>query len=299
MMRVLCRKALPLFLLITLSVWSANAIAAVTVELIGQVTDASGPRAGEFITGDTVRITIKVDEAVVDIKPDIKEGAYPPASLMELKTNFESAGHVFITKGGAGVYAGVTVYNDSTHPDQVFSDQLAYFGWDLISGSLDGDSLLAMEVGFTEYTDGIVPTMLVNDGIPTSLFSYRGDNYVFLKFDTDTDWTHIQFRECHLIDTDNNNLLDSCDSDNDNDGIPNSVDSCPNVYNPFPRDTDGDGIDDACDNDADGDGFTQGVDCNDYNANINPDVCDIRWDGVDQDCDGTDRLIGRPCYFRR
>lgn len=53
--------------------------------------------------------------------------------------------------------------------------------------------------------------------------------------------------------------------------------------------------------DFDGDGFfaeancgTQ-VDCNDLDASINPLACDIKGDGIDQDCDGVDRLTGKSC----
>ena len=53
--------------------------------------------------------------------------------------------------------------------------------------------------------------------------------------------------------------------------------------------------------DADGDGYpaeagcgTQ-VDCNDGDPGINPAACDIKRDGVDQDCDGSDRLKGKGC----
>jgi bacillopeptidase F len=53
--------------------------------------------------------------------------------------------------------------------------------------------------------------------------------------------------------------------------------------------------------DLDGDGFfaesvcSSQVDCNDLDAAINPAACDIKSDGIDQDCDGVDRTGGKPC----
>jgi hypothetical protein len=37
------------------------------------------------------------------------------------------------------------------------------------------------------------------------------------------------------------------------------------------------------------------VDCNDFDSSINPGACDVKGDGIDQDCDGQDRTRGRPC----
>lgn len=53
--------------------------------------------------------------------------------------------------------------------------------------------------------------------------------------------------------------------------------------------------------DSDGDGFFAEaecgtlIDCNDNEAGINPEACDIKGDGIDQDCDGVDRTKGKAC----
>ena len=52
-------------------------------------------------------------------------------------------------------------------------------------------------------------------------------------------------------DVDNDGILDNCDSeildDMDQDGIEDSIDNCPNIFNPDQSDIDGDGIGDVCD----------------------------------------------------
>jgi len=53
--------------------------------------------------------------------------------------------------------------------------------------------------------------------------------------------------------------------------------------------------------DADSDGFFAeagcgtALDCNATDAGINPDACDIKRDGIDQNCDGADRTKGKAC----
>ncbi len=58
--------------------------------------------------------------------------------------------------------------------------------------------------------------------------------------------------------------------DRDGDGVPNSVDNCPDTYNPLQTDTDGDGVGDVCDN---------------CPAVANADQLDIDGDGVGDLCD--------------
>ena len=48
--------------------------------------------------------------------------------------------------------------------------------------------------------------------------------------------------------------------DTDGDGVPDSIDNCPGVWNPDQADMDGNGIGDACDPDIDGDGILNEAD---------------------------------------
>ncbi len=97
----------------------------------------------------------------------------------------------------------------------------------------------------------------------------------------------------YRVDTDGDGLPDVCDSactskglfadpDIDNDGIPNTDDNCPLVFNPDQSDIDGDGVGDACDNDMDGDGVVNEID--NCPAVFNPDQAMSGTNGLGDAC---------------
>jgi len=89
-----------------------------------------------------------------------------------------------------------------------------------------------------------------------------------------------------MIDVDGDMIDDRCDDcmDVDQDGTCDDVDNCVGVYNPTQVDEDRDGYGNACDNDRDGDGYPANEDCDDWNAEVNPGVEEIKNNGRDDDC---------------
>jgi hypothetical protein len=93
-------------------------------------------------------------------------------------------------------------------------------------------------------------------------------------------------------DTDRDGLGDSCDPDDDQDGVPDGpkdapVDNCRTVPNPDQADADGDGFGDACPPvDSDGDGVTDPDDKCDYVAD--PAQRDLDGDDIGDLCDRDD-----------
>jgi len=79
--------------------------------------------------------------------------------------------------------------------------------------------------------------------------------------------------------------------DSDADGIPNQDDNCPLIANSDQADFNDDGIGDVCDTDADADGFIEPQDCNDNDPTIYPGAMETSYDGIDQNCDGSDATI--------
>jgi hypothetical protein len=86
-------------------------------------------------------------------------------------------------------------------------------------------------------------------------------------------------------DSDGDTLPDFCDPDDDDDGVPDTADNCPALFNPGQEDLDGDGAGDLCDPDADGDGYTHTRETlmasEPLDAGSTPEVCD----GFDNDGD--------------
>ena len=91
--------------------------------------------------------------------------------------------------------------------------------------------------------------------------------------------------------------------DPDGDGLSDSIDNCPSIYNPADMkldganpaqiDTDGDGTGDACDGDADGDGVLDSAPDN-CPWTPNPSQSDVDADGRGDDCDPEDGRPGQP-----
>ncbi len=85
------------------------------------------------------------------------------------------------------------------------------------------------------------------------------------------------------IDTDGDGMGDVCDSDDDGDGVGDDADVCPAAYDPEQTDSDGDGAGDACDEDADGDWVADAED--NCPGLYNPDQEDLDGDMIGDLCD--------------
>ena len=110
------------------------------------------------------------------------------------------------------------------------------------------------------------------------------------KKDVDKDGIEDTVDNCPTIfnptqsDIDKDGLGDACD-DSDSDGVFDNKDNCPFIVNPNQADIDKDGIGDMCD-DSDGDGILDVIDNCPFNSNINQNDNDN--DGIGDVCDSDD-----------
>jgi hypothetical protein len=80
-------------------------------------------------------------------------------------------------------------------------------------------------------------------------------------------------------------------ADNDNDGVHNSIDNCPAIANPGQEDFDGDNLGDACDSDDDNDGTPDTSDVCPLDATNSCAASDVDNDGVN---DKVDECVSNP-----
>ncbi len=108
--------------------------------------------------------------------------------------------------------------------------------------------------------------------------------------DDDNDGIPDTSDNCALIansdqaNADTDALGNACDPDDDNDTVVDAADNCPLVSNKPQTDTDTDGDGDACDADDDNDGSPDALDCKPLDATISPLVVEV-CNGKDDDCD--------------
>ncbi len=148
------------------------------------------------------------------------------------------------------------------------------------------------------------PFSIMDDNCSGEILSPGEICMVTVDFSCSSEGTYSDSFDVPSDDIDNDPVTISvegtCASDSDNDCIPDSIDNCPDDYNPNQKDLDNDSTGDVCDVDADGDGYEgdlgTGEDCDDSDASIHPGATET-CDDVNNDCDaGTDDGSGEPWY---
>lgn len=169
---------------------------------------------------------------------------------------------------------GTVIYEANENINNVGVNNFGDYYADPICFALPDLARFGDDVEYLDYTITLLDWEGVYDGPGTVITGSLSRNEVRANFDgpNNVNYEHIRFG-CDGTNTPPN--------DDDNDGVPNEDDNCPNMYNPDQEDSDGDGIGDACDEDNGGDDCETAIMFGDTELNDLPGVPANRWGWVE------------------
>ncbi len=199
--------------------------------------------------------------------------SFSAAQARALETMVDGGGRLVVSAdyGVSGAWA-----SDNTYVDNLMSSLGT--GLSLTGDVVDGTGCTnATTIASDQVTDGVSYLQLsASNGITggTSLAKYGGKT--ILAYDQPDSATDPRTAFDVILSGDVNLFMDSCGSGN-RDGYNKTM--WENLYTGICGDADGDGhTDDAC----------GGDDCDDTDPSVHPGATEVPYDGIDQDCDGSD-----------
>jgi hypothetical protein len=119
---------------------------------------------------------------------------------------------------------------------------------------LDSFSGTSVPAGWSYSSRVLIDPLVLDPGGLATVFSSNSDSLWELTVDSDADGVTNSADNCPSVSNSDqinsdgaNDGGDACDSDDDNDGVPDdNPDNCPTIPNPDQTDSDGDGCGDAC-----------------------------------------------------
>ena len=291
--------------------WNAKLLACKFMNANGQGSSSSAIECLEYLH------TLKVNKGINIVVSNNSWGGatYSDALLAEIQKQRDD-GIMFIASAG----------NNGTNNDTAPHYPASYSVDNLIAvAAVDNNGLLA---SFSNYSATSVQVAAPGVGIYSTLpggtyGSYSGTSMatphitgmlaLYAANEPTAGWRTLKQ---HLLD--NGRTLDSLSgkvltgklaklstlTDSDGDGVPDTRDNCPAIYNPDQADMDHDGIGNACDDDVDGDGIPNDLDSDDDNDGVadNQDAFPLdptEWrdtdgDGIGDNADSDDDNDGIP-----